>query len=161
MSPDDPLLESIYLKPGELAVAERPALVSTVLGSCVAVTLFSPRLGVGAICHAMLPLAEGRDGFKYVDSSLLHMLAQFERLRVPKRELTVKLFGGADMFEPGLPNGGLSVGRQNIQAATALLRQEGLPVVAEDTGGRQGRKLLFYTHTGEVLLKRLGRQPGV
>lgn len=161
MIPRGPLLESIYLKPGELAVAERPALVSTVLGSCVAVTLFSPRLGVGAICHAMLPLAAGRDGFKYVDSSLMHMLAQFARLQVPKRELTVKLFGGADMFESGLPTGGVSVGQQNIQAATTLLRQQGLPVVAADTGGRQGRKLLFYTHTGEVLLKRLGQQPVV
>lgn len=161
MIPRGPLLESVYLKPGELVVAERPALVSTVLGSCVAVTLFNPRLGVGAICHAMLPLAAGRDGFKYVDSSLLHMLAHFERLGVSKRELTVKLFGGADMFESGLPAGGGSVGRQNIQAATALLRQEGLPVVAADTGGRQGRKLLFYSHTGEVLLKRLGQQPVV
>lgn len=161
MIPRGPLLESIYLKPGELAVAERPALVSTVLGSCVAVTLFSPRLGVGAICHAMLPLAAGRDGFKYVDSSLMHMLAQFARLQVPKRELTVKLFGGGDMFESGLPTGGVSVGQQNIQAATTLLRQQGLPVVAADTGGRQGRKLLFYTHTGEVLLKRLGQQPVV
>lgn len=158
MIPPGPLLESIYLKPGELAVAERPALVSTVLGSCVAVTLFSPRLGVGAICHAMLPLAAGRDGFKYVDSSLLHMLAQFDRLRVTKRELVVKLFGGADMFEPAKESGGSTVGRQNIQAARVLIRQEGLAVQAEDTGGRQGRKLLFYTHTGEVLLKRLSRQ---
>lgn len=158
MIPRGPLLESIYLKPGELAVAERPALVSTVLGSCVAVTLFSPRLGIGAISHAMLPLAAGRSDFKYVDSSLLHMLAQFDRLQVSKRELVVKLFGGADMFEPAQASGGSTVGRQNIQAARVLLRQEGLSVQAEDTGGRQGRKLLFYTHTGEVLLKRLSRQ---
>ena len=151
-----PLLEEIYLKPGELTVAERPALVSTVLGSCVAVTLFTPRLGVGAICHAMLPEARGETSFKFVDTSLQHMLGRFDRLGVTRRELVVKLFGGADMFELLQPSKTGSVGRQNIEIATRLLRQAGLPLKAADTGGRQGRKLLFYTHTGEVLLKRLG-----
>lgn len=155
MIPRGPLLESIYLKPGELAVAERPALVSTVLGSCVAVTLFSPRLGVGAICHAMLPLAEGREGFKFVDTSLAHMLESFERLGVTKRELVAKLFGGADMFEVLRPASSPTVGWQNVQAARTILQREGLHLSASDTGGQQGRKLLFYSHTGEVLLKRL------
>lgn len=157
MIPRGPLLESIYLKPGELAVAERPALVSTVLGSCVAVTLFNPRLGVGAICHAMLPLAAGRPGFKFVDNSLQHMLQRFERLGVSRTELVAKLFGGADMFQAQQPPATQTVGRQNVQAATTLLQQQGLRLVATDTGGRQGRKLLFYSHTGEVLLKRLGQ----
>lgn len=155
MIPRGPLLESIYLKPGELAVAERPALVSTVLGSCVAVTLFSPRLGVGAICHAMLPLAAGREGFKFVDTSLAHMLESFERLGVTKRELVSKLFGGADMFEVLRPASLPTVGWQNVQAARTILQREGLHLSASDTGGQQGRKLLFYSHTGEVLLKRL------
>jgi chemotaxis protein CheD len=150
-------MASNYLKPGELAVAERPALVSTVLGSCVAVTLFSPRLGVGAICHAMLPMAAGRPGFKFVDSSLQHMLQRFVALGVAKAELVAKLFGGADMFQPTQPSATQSVGRQNIQAATTLLQQQGVRLAAADTGGRQGRKLLFYSHTGEVLLKRLGQ----
>lgn len=156
MIPRGPLLESIYLKPGELAVAERPALVSTVLGSCVAVTLFSPRLGVGAICHAMLPVAAaGQHGFKFVDTSLAHMLGSFERLGVTKRELVAKLFGGADMFEAVRPSNTPTVGWQNVLAAKSILQREGLHLSASDTGGQQGRKLLFYSHTGEVLLKRL------
>ena len=158
MIPRGPLLESIYLKPGELTVAERPALVSTVLGSCVAVTLFSPRLGVGAICHAMLPSGDcAGDGFRYVDCSLRHMLAHFQRLGIKSGEMTVKLFGGADMFEAVNPNAGsLTVGMKNIRAATELLRLQGLTLAASDVGGRHGRKLLFYSHTGEVFLKRLG-----
>lgn len=158
MNRGGPLVESIYLKPGELTVAERPALVCTVLGSCVALTLFSPRLRVGAICHAMLPSGECGGPFKYVDSSVRHMLEQFERLRIKRSEIVVKLFGGADMFDAASPNRSPTVGRQNIQFASETLRQEGLQLVGSDVGGRQGRKLLFYTHTGEVLLKRLAKQ---
>lgn len=158
MSRGDLGLEEIYLKPGELTVAERPTLISTVLGSCVALTLCSPRHGIGGICHAMLPRSPGGADFKYVDSALLHLLDRFDRLRVPRRELVIKLFGGADMFDSTLPSGSLTVGKQNVEAARTLLGRERLRLQAEDTGGRQGRKLLFYSHTGEVLLKRLGQQ---
>lgn len=156
MSRLDQPLTPIYLKPAELAVAERPSLISTVLGSCVAVTLFSCRRKVGAICHAMLPSGGCGNGFKYVDSSLRHMLEHFDRLGIDRKEIDVKLFGGADMFEAApFPSRSMTVGRQNIQAAFDNLRQEGLRIVVSDVGGRQGRKLLFYSHTGEVLLKRL------
>jgi chemotaxis protein CheD len=37
-----------YLKPGEIHIADRPGIVTTVLGSCVSVTMYSPRLKTGA-----------------------------------------------------------------------------------------------------------------
>lgn len=65
---------NIYLKPGEVVVARKPVLVSTVLGSCVAVTMFSPDCGFGAICHAMLPDSAGRcEDLRYVDTALRHI----------------------------------------------------------------------------------------
>src|SRR5512141_2905785 len=47
---------NIYLKPGEVVVARDPMLISTVLGSCVAVTMFSPSRGIGAICQSPYPI---------------------------------------------------------------------------------------------------------
>ena len=149
-------LPSLFLRPGEVAIAETPTQVSTVLGSCVALTLFHPRERIGAICHALLPAGNRPQDFKFVNNALAHMLAFFDRHGTPRRELTVKLFGGADMFDVAQPGaGGLSVGRQNVLMATTQLQREGLRLVVSDVGGRQGRKLLFYTHTGEVLLRRL------
>jgi chemotaxis protein CheD len=46
---------NIFLKPGALYISEKPAIVSTILGSCIAVTIFNKRLKVGGICHALLP----------------------------------------------------------------------------------------------------------
>ena len=68
----------------------------------------------------------------------------------------MKCFGGADMFSRPIEKSGLlSVGRQNSETADEVLKSEGLTLVTRDVGGLQGRKILFYTHTGEVLMKRL------
>ena len=40
---------------GELYLARSPAILRTMLGSCVGVTFWSPRLGAGALCHGVLP----------------------------------------------------------------------------------------------------------
>lgn len=148
--------EAIYLLPGELSIVKRPTVISTVLGSCVSVTLFHRRRGFGAMCHAMLPYARGGQDFKFVDNAVRHMLDAFDQQSIPRAEIEVKLFGGADMFDPALAgNSKLTVGRQNIAAAAQILAEEGLQLLASNVGGRQGRKLIFRAHTGEVLLKHL------
>jgi chemotaxis protein CheD len=151
-------LPKIYLKPGELSVSETPAEVSTVLGSCVAVTFYSPQHLVGAICHAMLPHGGEQGSFKYVDGALRYMLDFFDRRGVKRNEIMVKMFGGADMFDAKTTSKIQTVGRQNLEAAQEILQHNRLQVRAKDIGGGRGRKLLFYPHTGEVFLKRLGQQ---
>lgn len=156
--------KSLFLRPGELVFVREPLQVSTVLGSCVAVTMFHARAGLAAICHAVLPSGGDPDGFKYVDVALPHMLEQFQRSQVAQGEIEVKLFGGADMFECiGDQPRRLSVGQQNIRTVTRLLDDYQLPLVASDVGGCRGRKLIFHSDTGVVLLKRLtgqDRPPG-
>ena len=52
-------------------------------------------------------------------------------------------------------SGSIFIGQQNIQTAKQIIRSEGLRIQALDVGGLQGRKIFFYTDTGEVYLKRL------
>jgi chemotaxis receptor (MCP) glutamine deamidase CheD len=51
----DPDLSFIYLRPGEIHATQKPALVKTILGSCVSAILFNRRSCIGAICHDLLP----------------------------------------------------------------------------------------------------------
>ena len=156
MSPASWTKASVFLKPGELAVSEKPTLVSTVLGSCVAVTLYNRRRRYGAICHAMLPNGDDENSFKYVDGAFDHMLGRFALAGIEHHEIEVNLFGGADVLPTSrTEKGPLSVGRQNIEAAQMLIKKEGLNLDAASTGGLLGCKIFFYTHTGEVLLKRI------
>lgn len=158
MSTISPDLPKVYLKPGELHFAATPAVVTTVLGSCVSVTMFDRLSGTAAICHALLPEGPRSDAFRYVDSSIIHMLEMFAAHGVNRQRLEVKVFGGADMLGAGGRRVG--VGRRNVEIATLVLAANGLTVAAQDVGGTRGRKLFFVTHTGEVFLKRLRRGGG-
>ena len=150
---------AVYLNPAEIVVAEEPATVTTVLGSCVAVTLFSPRTRWGAICHAVLPCGADREPGKYVNQAVLYMLNFFQEKNIPAEELVAKVFGGADMFPQmrGIRNTG-TIGAQNIEAALAILAQVGLPPTVVEVSGQQGRKLVFFSDTGDVYVKRVRKE---
>lgn len=150
---------SVYLKPGELYIAESPALVYTVLGSCVAVTMHSMRLSVGAICHAMLPEGgahcehsrPGRKGekssFRYVDLAVEHMVERLSKLGADTQELEVRVIGGSTMVAN---RHDLKIGRLNSKKAYELLEAKGLEITEYAVGGTLGRKVYYNTQTGEV-----------
>jgi chemotaxis protein CheD len=149
-------MHNIYLKPGEVLVTRTPVLVSTVLGSCVAVTMYSPSRGFGAICHAMLPENKGRESdLRYVDTALQHIYAKLLEYGIGS-DLVVKLFGGAQVLNVGgrSPHK-QTVGDQNVAMAEALLASLGLVVTTRDTGGNRGRKLFFCTRSGDVYVRRM------
>ncbi len=157
-------MENIYLKPGDMVVRNDPVKITTVLGSCIALTLFASRLRMGAICHALLPACNEmpacrdrrRNPYKYVDCVIPEMVQALLSSGATLRDLEVKLFGGADMFSPGRRNGFLSVGGQNIAAAVHAVAACDLRIKLKDVGSNHGRKIYFFPHTGEVWMKRLG-----
>lgn len=155
----------IYLKPGEMYMTEKPTLVSTVLGSCVSVTMFNPRLKIGAICHGLLPIYKpnsicsgSMEEYKYVNSSIEKMITKYKIYGVRNSELEVKIFGGSEMIyaQAGVSHI-VSIGTQNIQAAIQTIKSNGLSPVVTNVGGISGRRLLFNTYSGEIFLKHLNR----
>ncbi len=157
MHPLQTNLPIIYLKPGEIYLGEQPTVVTTILGSCVSLIFFNQLHRLGAICHAVLPEDVHQEGsFRFVDHSFYWMLEQFQSQGIALQQIQVKLFGGADVLEcyQGRCQT-VTVGQQNIQRALKMLEAHGLQVQASDLGGSVGRKIFFFTHTGEVLLKQV------
>lgn len=155
-----PAQEMLHLKPGELLVMKEPAVVTTVLGSCVSVIFHSPRFSISAINHAVLPTSSGHhtkhDEFKFADISLYHIIDNFNRMGIKKTETIVKIFGGSDMFSfrEGRHES-LKIGHNNIRVSLEVLRKEGFIITACDVGGTRGRRVYLKTETGDVLIKRL------
>ncbi len=150
----------VHLGPGNIYVAERPSVVTTVLGSCISVTMFVVRLKLGSICHGLLPScnkqfcpANCTAGARYVDCSIMQMLKKLNRIGVKRSEIEVKVFGGAEML--GSDNDSINVGKQNAISAYRVIERHGLSLAASDIGGNWGRKILFYTYTGDVFLRRI------
>lgn len=158
-----PILPDLNLQPGELYVVRRPAILRTILGSCVGVTFWSPRLGAGALCHGVLPrcpaiLPEGfrlSDGYRFVDFSIRYLAQQFDALGAHRRQIEVKVFGGADVLPVAGERHKPTVGALNCKIALEVLEEKGFVVSASDIGGIRGRRIHFHTGTGEVLLQRL------
>lgn len=162
-----PSLRQLFLRPGELFVCREPSIVTTILGSCVAVTLYNSRLKMGAMCHALLadPGAkktskdEPPQTNKYVSLVIPAMLGMFCSYGISLEEIEVKLFGGANILnneEESFSECG--IGTVNVRRAQSLLAQCNLRVIRKHVGGFCGRKLIFDTGTGEVLLKQIPRQ---
>jgi chemotaxis protein CheD len=149
-------LPHVFLKPGELFLSRDPAIVSTVLGSCVSITFFEAAARLGAMCHVMLPSGPRDDGFRFVDSTLCYMVEKIAGMGIRLDACEVKMFGGADVLLPReLMGTRLSIGSQNIQEARRRLDQFGVVPKATDLGGKHGRKLFFNSHTGDVFLKKV------
>jgi chemotaxis protein CheD len=157
-------LPQIHVQPGESQLLREPGILSTLLGSCVGVTFWARRLRIGALCHPMLPAFPARvspqhgaaQAGRYVDFAIRSVASQLDALGVARREIEVKLFGGADVLD--LNRGSLSptVGKLNREAALRTLGTEGFHVAAYKLGGNVGMQIHFNTSNGEVLLRQLG-----
>lgn len=147
----------IYLKPGEAVVSRRPVLVATVLGSCVAVTMYSEKIRVGAICHAMLPSSSCKQNdLLCVETALDYMYRKMMAYGAGN-DMVVKLFGGAQVLDAvNYSSDKLTVGEQNVARAEEVLRMLGLKVAKANTGGVCGRKLFFSIKNGDVYLRKMG-----
>jgi chemotaxis protein CheD len=158
-------LSDVYLHPGESYLARKPAIIRTILGSCVGVTFWSERLRIGALTHSQLPKRPPKSSddlslaaaHRYVDSCIRDIARQFDELKVSRAELQVKAFGGADvLLVSDAASSRPTVGKMNCEAAIEVLRTEGFRVIASSLGGTSGVNIRFDTRTGEVFLRRLG-----
>jgi len=155
----------VFLQTGDCFLGVRPTMVSTVLGSCVAVTMCDPSRGIGAICHAFLPDSvsfkhSGHDPqvCRYVDTALENMFSSLMKLKINPDCVVVKMFGGASGLMGGTERTNLyDIGGRNILAVRKWLTEHGLAVCRSQIGGSHGRKLHFLTHTGDVWVKQLNR----
>jgi chemotaxis protein CheD len=147
--------DSFYLHPANVFVAPLPYVVTTILGSCVAIFLWDAGLGLGGLNHYLLPhwAKPGDDALRFGNVALWRLLSELEGRGARKDKLQAKLFGGACVLPTVREEGHL--GAKNVEVAREMLGRERIPVVAEDVGGRRGRKLVVHTDTGDAWVKLL------
>lgn len=151
-----PALPSVYLHPGQLFVATTPAVVTTILGSCVAVCIWDGALGIGGINHFLLPtgLKGSSTGTRYGNVATEQLLEKLARAGARRPHLLAKVFGGACVLD-AMRGKEDHLGGKNVDVARKFLTDSGIPVVASDVGGNRGRKLIFHPHDGRARVKLL------
>ncbi len=138
---------------GDIKIDRDPVVLSTFLGSCIAVCLYSPSRKAGGMVHFLLPRArEIREGKipkkeKYADTGIPELLRRLKNVfNIEKDDFVAKMFGGANVLKMVSRR----VGEENIAAARAILRGLKIAVVSASTGGERGYKIDFDLATGKV-----------
>jgi chemotaxis protein CheD len=152
---------SVKILPGEYYVTKGDEVVSTVLGSCVSACIRDPRLNVGGMNHFMLPEdnSVGPNNWldpavglatRYGSYAMESLINDLLKLGATRERLEIKLFGGGRIL-----SGMTDVGDRNIQFIKNYMEIEGLRVAAEDLGGTQPRKVIYFPATGRCKLRKL------
>lgn len=134
---------------GEYRISsDRNEVLSTLLGSCVAVCLWDPVAKVGGMNHFLLPIGPkgAADGpMRYGVHAIEVLINALLRRGAHRERLRAKLFGGA-RISARLRD----IGSANAAFAREYLATEDIPCVAESLGGISARRVLFRPATGEA-----------
>jgi chemotaxis protein CheD len=146
----------IYLYPGDLVVSAEPAVVSTVVGSCVSVFLWDARRKQGGMNHYLLPQSPRPDetSTRFGGAAIRILFQRLANLGSEPAALVAKVFGGAQVLQVSRQNPN-HLGLQNVEVALEELRQQRVPVLASDVGGSRGRRVVVHTDDGGAWVKEL------
>lgn len=143
-------------------VAKAPyRLITLGLGSCVGIALYDSVSRVGGLAHIMLPdsrqFPSQQNPAKFADSALPALVEEMVRWGANRQRLVAKLAGGAQMFNFNQGGSLLNIGQRNVVAVKETLKELGIRVVGEDTGGSVGRTMILNTENGEVYIRTIGQ----
>lgn len=125
------------------------------LGSCIGLIGFDRENGVAGMVHIMLPEAfkdkrNDKPG-KFADTGIPALLKEIEKNGGNSQRLIMAYAGGAQVFKYGAEtNRTLDVGLRNAEAVNKILMANRSRILAKDTGGTNGRTIMFDLETGNV-----------
>lgn len=159
-------VKDVFLQPGAFYFGEGATRIRTLLGSCVAITLWHPALRIGGMCHYLLPrrgsARTGELDGRYGDEAVELFLRELKARGTRPVDYEVKLFGGGNMFlgtAGGLSRGGVAA--INVQAGRELLARSGFSILAEHVGGEGHRQVVFELWNGYVWVRQHSPRPSL
>jgi two-component system chemotaxis response regulator CheB len=141
--------ERVFLLPGEYIISKKPHAVTTLLGSCIAVCLYSHKAKFGGVNHYMLPQSgSGERSPKYGDYAISTIVQFLERGAGTLKGAEAMIFGGAAVV--GAIRSGSNIGEKNVETARRMLKNYGIPIAQEHVGGNTGIKIHYQTWDNKI-----------
>jgi chemotaxis protein CheD len=150
-------LPATYVHPGQVAVTGEAGVLTTILGSCVAVCLHDPKLRIGGLNHYLLPNYAGAPevAARYGPLAITQLVEGMLALGAQTKRMTAQVFGGAAVLA-AFGNERNHLGMRNAQLAAEMMASYGIPVLTTDVGGNRGRKLTFSPRYGTAHVQIIG-----
>ena len=137
-------------------VSGSDSLITYALGSCVGICLYDSENKIAGMSHILLPARSPNDEnlMKYADTASPILIKEMVSAHANRENLVAKIAGGASMFALAFSSSSLSqIGTRNVEAVKAALSREKIPIIAEATGGNQGRTIQFSAENGSLLVR--------
>jgi len=166
--------EFVFLRAGDFYFGSGRVRIKTLLGTCVAISMWHPQSRIGGMCHFLLPTRRAAQsnvhtaaGF-YADEVMPLFIDALARHGTHPSDYQVKVCGGGNMF-PGrvaLACGKgqrcneaqrtscPQVGCHNVVSAHRLLAAGGFRIASEDVGGHGSRNVVFDLDDGNLWVCR-------
>jgi chemotaxis protein CheD len=147
---------TVKILPGEYYVTRNDEAITTVLGSCISACIRDPVARVGGMNHFMLPEDQsGRDtpvvlSTRYGSNAMESLINDVLKLGGLRERLEIKVFGGGRVLASMT-----DIGARNIEFVRNYLSIEGLRLNAQDVGGDQPRKVIYFPPEGRVRVRKL------
>ncbi len=142
-----------YLQPGYIYCSKARSTVSTVVGVCVAVSLWDSERRIGAMNHFLFPRVSdpARATPKYGNVATIELINMMEKAGSRRRDLVAQVLGGGRPRDAVGPD----MGAENVAVALEVLERRNIHVASWDTGGSVGRKVAFDTGTGHLMVLKV------
>ncbi len=149
----------VIIHPGEYLSTRENVVISTILGSCIAVAIHDPVERIGGMNHFMLPGEYNSRGYfsgenaRYGMYAMEILINELLKLGANRSRIRAKVFGGGHVLHRSTSS---HIPDSNIAFALEYLETEAIPVENSDVGGSQARKLFYFPQEFRVLVKRFG-----
>jgi chemotaxis protein CheD len=155
----------ITLSPGEYYVSNEEVVVTTLLGSCVSACLYDPYNKIIGMNHFLLsskrysrdmPVCITEAG-RYGIHSMELVLNEMWNRGARRGNLKAKAFGGGSILSTSetFKDNYLTVGEINARFIKEFLHNEGIPLIAYDLGGEEGRVIKFHSSDYSVYVRKM------
>ena len=144
-----------YLIPGKVFATREPIAVSAIVGSGVVICLWDSVTGIGGATNFLLPEDfSGEPNLKFGNHANRQLLKDLIALGADASRLQAKIFGGSEP-QTTFSSAPETLGERNVRVAMQFLGAERIRLVDQQTGGTNGRKIVFHTDDGCVWVQKL------
>lgn len=138
--------QTLHVLQGDCKVSGNSnTMMTTILGSCIAVCMFDETAHCGGMNHFLLPDGDQNEGGRqrYGAYSMEVLINELLKIGARRDRLRAKVFGGGRMVA-----GFQDIGARNASFTMEFLNLERIPCLGHSTGGNRARRIRFYPATG-------------
>lgn len=153
--------EVIKVGMADLNIVDSPNSLTTLgLGSCIGICLYDKTKKIAGMAHIMLPSSKAVKNntniAKFADTAIDELIKKMERKGASKSRFECKIAGGAQMFSFSTKSDTMQVGKRNAQAVRDKMKEHGIKIKVDETGGTFGRTIVLSAETGALQIKTIG-----